>query len=232
MTWERHVNLVLKVLLRALSILQAEAHPDESEIDLNRQLYFCLLRANRELYESTGEAFDHQPTPEAKNPPDPDDEQRAKRENKSPDFLWGFIDHSAPDATRGARNFYIECKRLGKPKRSDWPFNKNYIQHGVLRFVTKEHAYAKGEKAAAMVGYIESMDFDDILGEVNKAASDASVPNLDGPLGGWQISGTSSLYHHLIRPFKISPFYLHHFWVDIRKEHRDDTRTGVPDNDD
>jgi hypothetical protein len=217
MTWDRHVSLVLTVLVRALTILQSRVSNTESEISLNRELYFCLLEANEELHRYTGEAFNHQPTSEAKNPPDPDDEQRAKRENKIPDFFWGFIDHTSPDPRRGARNFYIECKRLLKPTRADWVFNENYIHHGVLRFVTEEHGYAKGEKEAAMVGYVQNMDFIDILAEVNKTATNASVPSLKGAIAGWNTDGTSRLEHELTRPFQISPFRLQHFWVDMRR---------------
>lgn len=216
MKWERHVNLVLRVLVRALTILQSRVSNTESEISLNRELYFCLLEANQELHRYNGEAFNHQPTSEARNPPDPDDEQRAKRENKIPDFFWGFIDHTSPDPRKGARNFYIECKRLGKPMRSNWVFKENYIHHGVLRFITKEHGYAQGEKAAAMVGYVQNMDLADILAEVNNVAAGVPIPHLIGPIGRWRVGGTSRLDHQLMRPFQISPFYLQHFWVDIR----------------
>jgi hypothetical protein len=217
MTWDRHVNLVLTVLVRALTLLRSRVSNKESEISLNRELYFCLIQANEELHRSTGEAFNHQPTAEAKNPPDPDDEQRAKCENKIPDFSWGFIDHTSPDPRRAARNFCIECKRLGKPMRTDRVFNENYIHHGVLRFITKEHGYAQGEKAAAMVGYVQNMDFVDILAEVNETARMVSVPSLNGPSGGWQTAGTSALNHQLSRPFRVSPLTLHHFWIDLRR---------------
>lgn len=216
-TWERHVNLVLRVLVRALSLLQSRAGNTESETSLNRELYFCLLKANDEIYRSSGSAFDHAPTYEGKSSPDPDDLERAARENKIPDFCWGFIDHTATDPRRGARNFYIECKRLGRPTRADWVFNENYIHHGVLRFVTEEHAYAKGEKQAAMVGYVQNMDFVDILDEVNKTATKVSIPTLNGPIGGWKTAGTSRLGHELTRSLRGCPFGLQHFWIDMRR---------------
>jgi len=215
-TWERHVNLVLKVFLRALELLQSRTNDGDSEITLNRELYFCLLEANSEIHKSTGEAINHAPTIEGNNPPDADDVQRAVRENKIPDFYWGFIDHAVVNPRRGARNFVIECKRLGKPIRADWVFNENYVHHGVLRFVTEEYAYAKGEKEGAMVGYVHSMNFADILLEVNKTTTQVSVADLEGPDDGWQIGGISHLHHSLTRPFKVSPFYLRHLWVDLR----------------
>ncbi|MEN3327590.1 MAG: hypothetical protein V7638_2397 [Acidobacteriota bacterium] len=215
-TWERHVDLVLTVVVRGLTLLQSKANIIDSENNLNRELYKCLLDANREIYESRGEAFDHAPTYEGKNPPDADDIERALRENKVPDFYWGFIDHSAIDPRAGVRNFVMECKRLGKPFRSDWVFNENYINHGVLRFITEEHGYAKGDKAGSMIGYVQSMDLADILAEVNRTAQGVPLPQLQGPVGGWQVGATSKLHQTLNRSYPISPFYLHHLWVDLR----------------
>ena len=134
-----------------------------------------------------------------------------------PDFYWSFIDYLVTDPKRSGRFFFIECKRLGKPKRTDWIFNENYINHGVLRFVTEEHAYAQGEISSAMVGYVQNMEFDEILREVNETAKAVSVPILVGPIGGWQKNDISILEHELERPFPISPLKLNHFWVDLRE---------------
>jgi hypothetical protein len=180
-------------------------------------LYFCLLEAIRSLRESGREGFDHPPTPEGHNPPDPDDVLRATRENKIPDFCWGYIDHLELDSRRSARNYVIECKRLGNPPRPDWILNQNYVVKGVLRFVTEEHDYAKGEKSGAMVGYVQSMELDDILNEVNATCISRAVPQLRISIGGWQIRGISRLNHELNRSFAGSPFHLSHFWIDLRK---------------
>jgi hypothetical protein len=172
--WERHEKRVIEVLLVALSILQSKVGIGQSEVDLNRELYFCLLEANRQQW-TMGKGFDHPPVGEGKNPPCPDDEQRARRESKIPDFLWSLIDHTEPDPKRSAHHFIIECKRLGKKPRADWVLNENYVQHGILRFITVEHGYAKGENSGAMVGYLQSMDFDNILNEVNISATAVSI---------------------------------------------------------
>lgn len=211
--WERHEQRVLKILLEALTILQAKAELSLSEINLNRELYFCLLEANRKMGK---EAFGYAPTCEAKNPPDPDDEQRTVRENKIPDFYWGYLDDMEPDPRRSARNFYIECKRLGKPPRTDWILNENYVHHGICRFMTKEHGYDRGEQSAVMIGYVQSMELDDILREVNTTAMSVSVPKIKKPVKGWKIKGVSHLQQKLHRAFPISPFILWHLWVDLR----------------
>ncbi|SRR6266487_134968 len=213
--WERHERCVLEVLLEALSILQNKPSLDQSEVYLNRELFFCLLEANSKL-RRLGRGFDYPPIPEGKNPPSPDDEHRAKREDKIPDFSWGYIDDIEPDPRRSARFFVIECKRLGKQVRYDWILNENYIQHGILRFITKEYGYAKDEKSGAMVGYIQNMDFGDILQQVNIAANKVSIPPLVISAQGWQKQGISRLNHPLVRSFPVSQFLLQHLWVDLR----------------
>jgi hypothetical protein len=214
-TWDRHVDLVLLVLHFALLLLRAKRLSLRNEIDLNRELYFCLLEANRKVRDLTGDGFDHAPVPEGNNPPDPDDEVRTVRENKIPDFYWNFIDHTA-EARNSSRNFFIECKRLGRAVRADRIFNQNYINQGAQRFVEINHGYAKGEKSAAMVGYIQDMDFQEILDEVNATARSVSMPILDGPYAAWNKDGVSLLFHRLPRSFRISPLLLLHFWIDLR----------------
>jgi hypothetical protein len=105
--WERHEQCVVDILRTALAILRNKANLPQSEVLLNRELYFCLLEANRNLRNLGSGGLDHPPTPEGHNPPDPDDEQRAIRENKIPDFYWGYIDHLEPDPRRCARNYVI-----------------------------------------------------------------------------------------------------------------------------
>lgn len=213
--WLRHERRVLDVLTKALSLLRIEPGLERDEVALNRKLFFCLLDANDQLWRAGKGGFDHPPVSEGKNPPDLNDEQRVMREDKIPDFLWSFIDHGAADSRRGARHFVIECKRLGSPPSTSWILNANYIHHGVLRFVLPEYGYAKGEASAAMVGYIESMEPDNILAEVNVAAQGAVAP-ITSPNGGWLIDGVSQLDHDVVRRSPESVLALKHLWVDLR----------------
>lgn len=214
--WSRHERRVLEVLVDALSLLQTEADLERSEVVLNRKLYFCLLNANRRRWQESRDGFDHPPVWEGKNSPDLDDERPAKRENKIPDFCWSIIDHAAEDPRRGAHYFVIECKRLGSPSRADWILNENYIQHGVLRFVRPEYGYAKNEASAAMVGYIESMEPDDILADVNTAALSAAIGAIARPNAGWQVDGVSRIVHQVTRLSPEPVLTLRHVWVDLR----------------
>ena len=182
-------------------------------------MYFCLIEANRKLREQNPKhGFDHAPTAEGRNPPDADDAPDAKRKRKIPDFYWGYIDHLEPDPRRSARNFYIECKRLGAPVRKDQIFTSLYIQKGIRQFITEEHGYAMGERSAAMVGYTQNMELEDILREVGVTASANSepIPPLQLSSDGWQEESITELRHNLERPFPISPMQLYHFWIDLR----------------
>ena len=67
-----------------------------------------------------------------------------------------------------------------------------------------------------MVGYVQSMDFEAILCEVNLSASNQHVPCINLGEPGWQADGTSTLAHVLERSFAFSPFHLWHYWVDLR----------------
>jgi hypothetical protein len=222
--WNNHEKRVIESLILGLILLQQKASLGLSQANeeaLNSELYFCLIEANRLLY-IQNKGFDHPPTAEGRNPPDADDTPDSPRKKKIPDFYWGYIDHLEPDPRRSARNFYIECKRLGKPLQKDKILTTLYVQNGIRRFVTEEHAYAKGERSSAMVGYVQNMIFDAILGEVNTAArNNAEVVTLLNLIDDWQEQGVSKLDHVLHRPFPISPFCLHHFWVDLRSQNED-----------
>jgi hypothetical protein len=137
--WAKRKARCVAILERALRMLRAEPDLKEAEVDLNRQLYFCLLNASRELYPTDGIP----PIPESNNQPDPDDESRATREQKRPDFQWIYLDQYEPDPRRSSKQFVVECKRLGKSPRANWVFNLNYVNHGINRFRDKQWAYAQ-----------------------------------------------------------------------------------------
>lgn len=214
-TWANYKADILKILIEGLSLLRANEHLVIGEVNLNRELFFCFKRAAHKLKLNY-----LLPVPEANNPPYEDDEQRTVRENKRPDFLWQFYDDSVDDPKYGDRHFILECKCLGKPRSSSptWILNQNYIQHGIARFLTTEYEYAKGDESGAMVGFVESMEFEEILCEVNSyiTACKVSIPMLTSPIDDWQQNSISHLEHSLIRTFPHSPFLLHHFWLDIR----------------
>jgi hypothetical protein len=213
-TWERHQERVCAVLVSALAKLRTRHLQLNTEVYLNREMYWCLLEANDELWRSRRGGFDHPPDYECKNPPAPEDEERMPREDKIPDFMWGYIDHAEKDPRRQARYLVIECKRLGTAPRGDWLLNRNYVQHGVLRFLRREHGYAKGERSAVLVGYVQDMEYDAILAEVNQELLGSILPPLLAPADGWL--SISRLDQNLLRPGRQPPLLLVHLWADVR----------------
>jgi hypothetical protein len=209
--WNAREQKCLATLERALAKLRDTKNLPESETELNRVLYFCLLAASRELYADDEVA----PVPECNNQPDPDDVARSRREQKRPDFQWIYLDRYEPDPTRSSKQFVVECKRLGKSSRADWVLNLNYTNHGIARFRELEWAYGQRFPSGAMVGYWQNMDAPDVLKEVNAACGKSSIAGL-ALVGDWKAHDTSRLEHAFERAFPVSPFKLYHLWVDVR----------------
>lgn len=211
--WSRQEAYFLKVIRRALEKLRAQRPQPSAENEINRNLYFALVEASMEL---DPKCIYPAPMQEACSQPDPDDASRAAREAKRPDFQWAFLDPHEPDARRSARQFVVECKRLGASGKSSWVLNENYVAHGVARFVLPEWSYAQRFPSALMIGYWQNMPLATILAEVNLAATAHSLPILKKhptiQFGG----SVSELTHSLNRSFPISPFTLNHWWVDLR----------------
>ena len=95
---------------------------------------------------------------------------------------------------------------------------KKEHSHKKVPVVLAKTEYGKGDDTCGMVGYVQSMEFDGILQEINLAINKNPEPisSLSSPVSGWQEKGASELEHQLERSFPISPFRMHHFWVDLR----------------
>lgn len=208
--WAKREGMCLAILERALQLLRAESNLPDAEVDLNRCLYFRLLEASSELYPQDQLL----PTSECNNQPDPDDDSRAAREHKRPDFQWVYRDVYEPDPRRSSRQFVVECKRLGTPRRADRVFNVNYVKQGICRFREREWAYAKRFRSGVMIGYWQSMELPQILKEVNEEAAKNSLPEV-AAVGG-PFAGGHRSEHTFERPFPVSPFRLRHLWIDLR----------------
>lgn len=209
--WAAREAKFFAILNRALMLLRECNELPQAEVELNRMLYFCLLRATRELYPEEELA----PLTECNNQPDPDDVARARREQKRPDFQWVYLDRYESDPERSSRQFVVECKRLGKALGTKWVFNLNYTDHGIVRFREPEWAYAKRAPRGAMVGYWQSLDPEELLNEVHAGSRKESLPDLN-IAGVWNPGGVTRFEHTFERSFEISPFNLHHLWVDLR----------------
>ena len=217
-SWGNYEARVLKVIVLALEILRSK-NPnltEENEDQLNYELYFCMLEAVRRLGGSES-GIESPPVYDCINQPLEDEGHLDVARKKRPDFLWGYIDHTEPDPRRSARHYYVECKRLGAPARSDWVFNKNYVINGVLRFIQREWNYGRASSSGTMIGYVQSMAGDSILVEVNEELRNSGVREIRISCEGWQGEGVSNLEHKLDRKQIVPPsFTLRHYWVDLR----------------
>ena len=213
-TWCEHEQRVLEIVCQALAELQGAQPLAMDEPALNRKLHFCLRRVNVRLSRQ-----DRGVSPfvwEAQNQPLTDDKTRAAREHKRPDFQCGFVNLQESDDDRASMFYTIECKRLGT-RVGQRVLNVIYVKEGVLRFVTEEHSYGKATPSGAMIGYVQSMELDDILGEVNAASKKSSLPSIVRADAAWREDAVTRLDHTLTRPSSLlSPFDLRHLWVDIR----------------
>jgi hypothetical protein len=194
-------------LLRDALILLEKGSPEEGEPNLNRRLYRSIIAAHTRAARDGAEQLPVV-VPEGHNPPVESDAERAARENKIPDFYWAYVDHLAEPGA--ARQFVVECKRLTKATKN-WNYTEQYVHAGVARFIAVEHAYGKDARAGAMVGYLQAMDVEQALIEVNAAANSRGITPLT--IGQSPAGALIELDHQLTRPFPDSPFLLMHIWT-------------------
>lgn len=208
---------MLELIVRALCILRDRENVGELvlEVDLNRELCLCFRQANRLMYEE-GRGFDHLPVCEACNQPTADDIERAEREAKKPDFQWELIDHYEVDPRLASRHFAIECKRLGSPPSPTWILNSNYVGNGVVRFVYARFGYGKLTPSGLMIGYLQDLDHDAVLSEVNVAIVKEGLPSIAREGDAWVVGSVTYLAHSFDREYEVSPFRLQHLWLDLR----------------
>ncbi|MGH2866878.1 MAG: hypothetical protein ACRDNK_04825 [Solirubrobacteraceae bacterium] len=200
----------MQTLRDAVTLLD-DGPPDEQENDLNRRLYRAIIAAQTN---DARQGLEHLSVvvPEGRNPPAASDAERTAREHKIPDFYWSYVDYLAPDPEAVARQFVVECKRLTSSTKA-WNYITQYIDAGVVRFVTEAHGYGKEAPSGAMVGYLQTINLDDALSGVNSHSTANGLPVLvirqrsdDAPV---------ELDHRLDRPFPVTPFLLWHLWTRV-----------------
>lgn len=213
-TWAKFELRVLEIVSLALQMLRQEAPLPKDEVELNQKLCNYIHLAAFKL-KGSSRGFDVPTVMEACNQPYASDALRAPHLKKIPDFQWSIYDDQATDPQYFKKTYTVECKRLGQQK--GWPLNENYIRNGVIRFITLDHRYAVFCRSAAMVGYVQNMDMNDILNEVNTHAASHSIPVLILSPDGWKAGGISRLDHRLNRPPELlTPIDLRHLWIDLR----------------
>lgn len=216
-TWNKLERSVLEVFSMALDRLVLETEIPQSEHYLNHKLFWRAREALLSIQKTRPESIlFFGIIVEANSQPVPDDEARASRLGKRPDFLCLLANPQASTVEDAQVTYYIECKRLGKPE-GNWKLNQNYSDNGINRFVHKSWEYAKGCQSGAMIGYVESMTPDDILTEVNQSATGNGFPSLRLAANNWAVGQTSRLRQAALhRGCLPNQFVLQHLWVDMR----------------
>jgi hypothetical protein len=215
LTWQKFEAAVLAVFEEGVCRLASRATLPRSEEPINFELYgMCvdvhweLLRAKRSLpfvieFDST-------------NQPVLDDVVRSRRLKKRPDFACAMTNPQSPDPRQSQIRYSLECKRLGAAE-AKWILNENYSENGLLRFVKQDHAYAKGCESAAMIGYLQNMEPDDVLHEVNRGTSQRKLPSLKKAATGWIAKRVTRLSQEpMVREFDPVSITIQHIWVDLR----------------
>ena len=213
--WEDFEQRVVEVFMLGLNALATKRRLPLQEDFLSRELHKCCREANHRLRKG-GRGVEYI-LAQVTNQPLPDDEYRAKRLEKRPDLACGYHDDSLPDdAFEEADYFYtVECKRLGSPSSASWVLNRNYVKHGIARFEHPDWGYAEGSSSGMMVGFMQTMEPDAILAEVNSHIS--PFPALSLSATGWLLRALTVLNPHTFdRRVRLTPFTLNHFWIDLR----------------
>ena len=226
--WEHLEQSVREIFTRGLLALAEEPRLPLEEDPLNRRLLHWCRRANHELCKE-GRGL---PSPiyyEANNQPLADDPDRASRLRKRPDFQCGLHDDLAENPDESDLFYTIECKRLGLPTRPDWVLNRNYVENGILRFILTESGYSKGAPSGMMIGYIQTMEPERILSEVNEAGLAQGIPAITLSPRAWITQRLTVLNSHIVvRELEPKAFSLSHHWLDIRHREFVETKPKKP----
>lgn len=145
-----------------------------------------------------------------------DEELKGGKERKRPDFTCDWYDPFALCAEERKISFHIECKRLGYPPSKGYKLNENYSTRGIRRFDNKTHQYGKRAPSGMMIGYIVSMEPQQIVDEVN-AFQRKHFPHNPALSFQFETSPVFKGYQALIRK-NVTPekFKLMHLWVDLK----------------
>lgn len=213
--WERHERLVLEVFLRALESLEKHSELPTAENDLSDLLAVATRKAAFDL------GLDYPPKREVPIQPVGDNDIGGPASGKRPDFTCEVRDIAATSSRNAWLDYHIECKCLGEPSSQSWIYNRNYVNRGIRRFLDPEHRYGEGAPSGAMIGYVLSMSFGEILEDVNGYLGEpwdlGSAPPIHFP--NTQPGGIAQTSQSLARArFLPRQFTLRHLWVDLRKE--------------
>ena len=209
-TWQEWEKCVLEIFCIALKELTTKPKMPKKEDDITRLLAPIVRRCRRNWIIKNRKELQGHPICRAKGQADEEDKTKQKKEDKDPEFLWGFTDY----LKNCDRFFTVECKNLTHPPSGSCSY---YVSGGIERYIKKEWSYGIHCSSGLMIAYVQTIGLQAALDGINEYARRKDIPILN-LIGEWQKGNISTLKNEFKRPeVPISPFSLHHFWVDLRK---------------
>lgn len=213
--WERHETLYLDMFSTALFQLAKKKCLITDEDIISEQL--CPILTQTCFTEGKKRNAEIR-TPDWEKPIQPvtDIELKGGNKGKRPDFTCKCYNPFALKAEDAEIALHIECKLLGNPTSKTWILNKNYVTNGIKRFDNRTHEYGKRASSGIMIGYIISMQPDNIVEEVNKWQLKHMPQN---PRLSFQFDKPPVFYERqTLKRKKVKPknFHLLHLWVKIK----------------
>lgn len=213
--WKRHVTLYTDVFSIALTQLSKEPFSSADEDEISE--YLCPILNNVCFTESKKRKCEIR-TPDWEKPIQPvkDNELTGGKKRKRPDFSCKCYNPFASQSDEYEIALHVECKLLGFPTSKTWILNKNYVTNGIKRFDSRTYRYGKRASSGLMIGYIISMELDQIVNEVNKFQKEELPGN---PILRFQFNlpplfkETQQLHRNNVNP---KNFQLIHLWIDLR----------------
>jgi hypothetical protein len=213
--WLKYEQAVLAVFTEALRRLAERPKLPHGEEPINFELFKICNEVHLEFLKARTSIpffilFD------STNQPLADDTVRSKRLKKRPDFACVLTDEQAQTSHKSRIIYSLECKRLGNAE-AGWVLNENYSEYGIRRFIQADHSYAKDCDSAAMIGYMQNMEPDCVLVEVNSFSGARKIPSLAKAAAAWASQKVTRLNQkELTREWEASSLLLHHLWIDLR----------------
>ncbi|MFH1933453.1 MAG: hypothetical protein ABIN18_17905 [Pseudomonadota bacterium] len=212
--WKRHETLYVHVFSIALAQLAIKACPLDDEDKISEQLCpflsaVCFNESKKRNCEIG--------TPDWEKPIQPVVNNELKDgKRKRPDFTCKCYNPFASCTEEHEIALHVECKLLGDPTSKNWILNENYTTRGIKRFDAKSHEYGKRAPSGLIIGYIISMEPEQIVCEVNNFQQ-KQFPNNTTLSFQFNNPPVFKEKQNLKRK-NVNPeiFQLIHLWVDLR----------------
>jgi len=217
--WQRHESLYLMVFSTALLELAGKEKISGDEDAISEMLCPILNSVCFNIAHSRNIEI-RTPCWEPPILPVSNDELKGGKIRKRPDFTCKCYNSYANSAEEHEIPFHVECKRIGCPTSSSWILNKNYVCNGIKRFDSPEHEYGKRAPSGLMVGYLISMDPENILKEINGFQTKECPKNkaIASDFIQKHVNSTSQFLQRVnVKP---KDFKLTHMWVDFRHNYQ------------